>query len=124
MGMLNALEACATIKVQHSDVKPSNILLGWNAEVKLCDFGMAIKFDDDVSNSRLGTLLYCHPEYFRQPKKALDSAVPDLWALGLMMWELYLTIHPIEHVARKKVEEFVEIRDVLSSLTSKRIVEK
>uniref|UniRef100_A0AC35FVT0 Protein kinase domain-containing protein n=1 Tax=Panagrolaimus sp. PS1159 TaxID=55785 RepID=A0AC35FVT0_9BILA len=47
----------------HRDVKPENILLHKNGAIKLCDFGIAAKLNDEKAmKSGIGTLLYSAPE--------------------------------------------------------------
>lgn len=42
MSVVNALHYLhAHLKVIHRDVKPSNILINRNGEVKMCDFGIS-----------------------------------------------------------------------------------
>lgn len=44
MSVVNALHYLhAQLKVIHRDVKPSNILINRNGEVKMCDFGISGK---------------------------------------------------------------------------------
>ena len=49
--------------VAHRDIKPQNILLGDNFEVKICDFSRAVKIQDinSKSKNRDGTRGYTAP---------------------------------------------------------------
>ena len=58
--------------VAHMDIKPQNILLGDNLEVKICDFSRAIKIEDiSKKASRVGTKGYTAPEV-RDPRKSFN----------------------------------------------------
>ena len=41
-----------------SDVKPSNILVNSNGEIKICDFGVSGQLIDSMANSFVGTRSY------------------------------------------------------------------
>jgi len=41
----------AELKVIHRDVKPSNILINRNGEVKICDFGISGNLVDSVAKT-------------------------------------------------------------------------
>lgn len=80
--------------VVHRDVSPSNVLLSFDGEVKLCDFGIAKSYDnlgEQLSESSLleglveGKAGYMSPEQARG--EALDGRA-DLFALGIILWEL------------------------------------
>ncbi len=43
------------LKVIHRDVKPSNILINENGDVKICDFGISGYLVDSIARSNAGT---------------------------------------------------------------------
>lgn len=75
------------VGVIHRDVSPSNILLSFDGEVKLCDFGIAsaIQLDIAPSDTIEGKAGYMSPEQARG--ESLDER-SDLFAAGIILWEL------------------------------------
>ena len=81
--------------VVHCDLKPSNILVTANGDLKLLDFGIAKLIevacctDDDLpiahSGSRAITPLYASPEQLRGESVTTAS---DIYQLGLLLFEL------------------------------------
>jgi serine/threonine protein kinase len=74
--------------VIHRDVSPQNVLLSWEGDVKLIDFGIA-KATEKSGNTRPGTLkgkfAYMSPEQIRG--LPLDGRA-DMFALGIILYEL------------------------------------
>jgi serine/threonine protein kinase len=96
--LLRILEKMHSLKLLHRDIKPENIFLTGLGKFRLGDFGLAIKFDEEVPFSRSGTLDYMAPEvrqgscntclYVRSCKQlhclALHTgAVSRAWHVGL-----------------------------------------
>lgn len=48
----------AKIKAMHRDVKPSNILVNSNGEIKICDFGVSGQLVDSMAATFVGTRSY------------------------------------------------------------------
>jgi eukaryotic-like serine/threonine-protein kinase len=72
----------------HRDVSPSNILISYDGEVKLCDFGIAHAHDvvsADKNEALKGKASYMSPEHARAD--ALDARA-DVFAAGIILWEL------------------------------------
>jgi hypothetical protein len=76
------------LAIVHRDVSPPNILLSWNGDVKLSDFGIALSReddDDDAKNGKSapgavqGKLRYMAPE---QARGESVGAAADVYALG------------------------------------------
>ncbi len=72
----------------HRDVKPANVMVSRDGEVKLMDFGIA-KGEDDLSLTRAGMLIGS-PSYMAPEVLAGAEAGPpsDVWALGVTLYEL------------------------------------
>jgi len=77
--------------VIHRDIKPANIMVTSEGVVKVVDFGIARIVDTSKTQTGilLGTLAYMSPEQVRG--QHADQRC-DVWALGVVMYEL-LTYH-------------------------------
>jgi len=106
--MAEALSAVHRSGFVHHDLKPSNVLLGLDAQPRLLDFNLAA--DARNTKSRLGgTLPYMPPEHLatlHAAAKADAAAVMDhrgdLFSLGVMLYELLAGVHPFGRYPRSK----------------------
>lgn len=75
--------------VLHRDIKPGNVIMTSDGDVKLLDFGLAELLDQVVSSKEprtiSGTPRYMAPEVL---KGAPSTSQSDLYALGLLLYEL------------------------------------
>jgi serine/threonine protein kinase len=93
----------------HRDIKPENILVTESGGLMLADFGLSIRSHNDAPVTRVGTLDYMAPEVVTCPRKRnpqdwkdrtdlhYTSAV-DVWALGVLVYELCLGEPPFAGV--------------------------
>jgi tetratricopeptide (TPR) repeat protein len=86
--------------IVHRDISPQNILLSWEGEVKVTDFGIAkardtISTDESDTDVRLGRvrgkLAYMSPEQIRA--EPLDGR-SDLFSLGVVLYEMIAGSNP------------------------------
>lgn len=96
IGVVRGLSAAHELWIVHRDLKPENVML-WTADhVKILDFGVA-KLVGSSKNTRpgmvFGTLNYLAPEQARG--EAVDPRT-DLWAAGLLFWEMVAGRNPFE----------------------------
>lgn len=102
--MRSILESVAYLhakKIVHRDLKPENILLDKNMNVKLSDFGFAVKLDNDQRLTDLcGTPGYLAPEtlscsmYEGMPGYGCEV---DMWACGVILYTLLSGSPPFWH---------------------------
>lgn len=98
------------LDIVHRDVSPPNILISFNGEVKLTDFGVskaAIKMHQTISGALKGKLLYMSPEQ-ANGEKDVDYR-SDLYSAGVILYELItgqkLFMDPSEMGSLKKVQQ-------------------
>jgi tetratricopeptide (TPR) repeat protein len=78
--------------VLHRDLKPGNILIDDRGQVKITDFGIAISRGDAELHRLTGTPGYMAPE--QRVQGATLSERTDLYALGVVLYELLTGRHP------------------------------
>lgn len=81
--------------VLHRDLKPANILIDNRGRVVLTDFGIAITRDAGAQQQLVGTPGYMAPEQLTPGATLTECA--DIYALGLILYELLTGQHPFEN---------------------------
>lgn len=93
MGMISrAIWFCHENFVLHRDIKPNNLLIAADGEVKLADFGLARSFADPYRRmtSNVITRWYRPPELLFGAKHY--SGAVDIWSIGCVFAELMLRV--------------------------------
>src|SRR5215471_6617036 len=96
--------------VLHRDLKPANVMVDGRGRARIMDFGLAVAIGDgtgDAGSDVAGTPAYMAPEQFAGKGATVRS---DLYALGLVLFELYTGRHAfeaatVEGYRRKHAEE-------------------
>jgi serine/threonine protein kinase len=95
------------MKIVHRDISPQNILISFEGDVKLTDFGIAKAATKASSTDRgalRGKLLYMSPE--QAWGKAIDRR-SDLFSLGIVLYEMVTDQKPFLAASEMSVLEMV-----------------
>lgn len=98
--ILEALEYLHKCKIIHMDIKPTNILVDSNLNVKLTDFSVSCSYnlfhpEDLVKFPFVGTSKYISPEILNRTKMKIKESVKiDLYSLGITLYELAFDSFP------------------------------
>ncbi len=89
-GVLTALEYSHRALLVHRDIKPGNVMVTQNGQVKVMDFGIARAVSDNSAtvadtSAVLGTAQYFSPE---QAKGETVDARTDLYSTGVVLFEM------------------------------------
>ncbi|EOA96653.1 Dual specificity mitogen-activated protein kinase kinase 6, partial [Anas platyrhynchos] len=86
------------LSVIHRDVKPSNVLINTQGQVKMCDFGISGYLVDSVAKTMdAGCKPYMAPERINPELNQKGYSVKsDIWSLGITMIELAILRFPYD----------------------------
>ena len=95
--------------VVHGDIKPSNIQIGSDDELRLLDFGIAkaLTFTHSRTHMSLGSPSYCSPERL---SRGLVDLHADLWAVGVTLYEMVAGSPPYQAEDTRKLEALIQSR--------------
>ena len=94
--IVSAISVAHQNRIIHRDIKPQNILIDEEGNVKITDFGIAIALSETSltqTNTLLGSVHYLSPEQARGGMATIRS---DIYALGIVLYELLVGEVPFE----------------------------
>ncbi|BDA45563.1 Ribosomal protein S6 kinase beta-2 [Coccomyxa sp. Obi] len=101
--MVLAIAHLHSLGIAHRDLKPENVLLDSEGHIKVTDFGLAKRVDDDSrTNSFIGTMEYMAPEVVAG--KGHGKAV-DWWSVGILLYEMLCGVPPFRAKGRDKLQK-------------------
>ena len=83
-------------KLCHADIKPENLLLTRDGQLKLVDFGLSTQVKKGAAQRMKGTWVNWPPEAF---SKSYDvTLAADMWAIGVVAYIMLAGYHPFDCV--------------------------
>ncbi|MGB0387360.1 MAG: tetratricopeptide repeat protein, partial [Ardenticatenaceae bacterium] len=110
--MLQALAYLHRRGILHRDVKPSNVLVS-EGRVRVLDFGLSAAKEEAQSSSG-GTFAYMAPELLLGQSPSSEAS--DLYAVGMIAYELLLDRPPFDHNGKYFFEQVLKQTPDLSAL--------
>lgn len=90
--VLSALEFAHSHKVIHRDIRPSNILINEEDQIKITDFGTSTLLNErQYATTKIGSPPYMAPEQF-EGKAVLAS---DIYSAGCLFYEMISGLPPV-----------------------------
>ncbi len=106
----------------HRDIKPQNIMIQDNGEIKITDFGIAIALNNTQmtqTNSIMGSVHYLPPE---QASGKVATVKSDIYSMGIMFYELLTGSLPFKgdtafEIALKQIKDDIpSVREFNNSI--------
>ncbi len=128
--LIEALAHCHEQGVIHRDVKPQNVMITWQGQAVLVDFGLAKLVDPDDPRTRtvmrgLGTPEYAPPEQYDTRKGGTDPRT-DIYSLGATLYHALAGAPPPTATERVVDPEVLvplrQLRDDVSEVTDQVLV--
>ncbi|XP_057644434.1 sperm motility kinase X-like [Chionomys nivalis] len=99
-----AVHYCHDNDIAHRDIKLDNILLDGKGNIKLCDFGMAIRVSSgQMCKGFCGTIEYCAPELFNDTD--YDAKAVDIWSMAVVLYVMLTASFPFKAKTYPEMEE-------------------
>ncbi|KAG8464362.1 hypothetical protein KFE25_003425 [Diacronema lutheri] len=87
--LLRGLKCIHAARVLHRDLKPGNLLVNKNCDLKICDFGLARGIDHEATANKLTE--YVVTRWYRAPELLVENEqyneAIDMWSVGCILAE-------------------------------------
>lgn len=94
--LIVAVQHCHRCMVAHRDIKPENILLDANRNIRLADFGLAVRFQEgETLTESCGSPNYAAPELLSRGCNYKGPEV-DVWSCGVVLYTLLCNSLPFD----------------------------
>lgn len=115
--ILRGMKFIHSASVIHRDLKPGNLLVNADCELKICDFGLSRGFESRPDENPTHLTEYVATRWYRAPEimlafKRYNTAI-DVWSIGCILAELLLG-KPL-FKGKDYVDQLNKILDVLGS---------
>ncbi|NOQ50219.1 MAG: protein kinase [Mycoplasmataceae bacterium] len=100
--ILKALVELHRMNIMHRDLKPQNVMIGVDNNVKLMDFGIiqtSIEQDLTREGAIIGTIEYLAPEILRGEKATEQT---DIYSVGIILYKMATGIVPFKIIGDTK----------------------
>ncbi len=127
--LLSALNFAHRHKVIHRDIRPSNILITEDDDIKVTDFGTSTLLDEKLyATTKIGSPPYMAPEQF-EGRAVLAS---DIYSAGCLFYEMVsglppiVLANPMEIYKKAKASNFLRLKKKVPAVSDEldRIVSK
>lgn len=92
--ILRGLSYLHAADILHRDLKPQNLLVNNNCDLKICDFGLARVMTSDEEGDAFGHTDYVVTRWYRAPEVVLLASgytkAIDIWSVGCILCEMIL----------------------------------
>jgi WD40 repeat protein/predicted Ser/Thr protein kinase len=109
--LARAMHAAHQQGIVHRDLKPGNILRAADGSLKISDFGLAKRLDEEgisATGDVMGTPSYMAPEQAAGRVKEVGP-LSDVWALGAILYELLTGRPPFrEHTSAETIRQLLD----------------
>ncbi|MBA0861756.1 hypothetical protein Goshw_000538 [Gossypium schwendimanii] len=103
------IKYCHDMRVVHRDIKPENILLTATGQMKLADFGLAVRISNGQSlTGVVGSPAYVAPEVLT----GHYSEKVDIWSAGVLLHALLVSVLPFHGDTLDSVFEAIKNADL------------
>jgi serine/threonine protein kinase len=141
VGVVRALAKAHDEGIVHRDLKPENVILGNTGSIKVLDFGIAKLLESNAAPAAgppsgthamgfleqaengpktglVGTIAYMSPEQWGMSVDGEVDHRTDVWAVGIMLWELLAGKHPLLELGENLAHFVTRLDEPMPSLGS------
>ncbi|KAJ7583293.1 kinase-like protein [Mycena floridula] len=123
--ILRGMKYVHSASVIHRDLKPGNLLVNADCELKICDFGLSRGFDSKPDENASHLTEYVATRWYRAPEIMLAfrryTTAIDVWSIGCILAELLMG-QPL-FKGKDYVDQLNKVLDVLGT-PEDRIIQK
>ena len=93
--IIKGIQSIHEKKICHRDLKPENILLdNENQIIKIIDFGLSKKYNNNLLSTQCGSICYTAPEIIKGLK--YNGLKSDIWSCGILLFAMIFGYLPFD----------------------------